>query len=104
VWETAPTVAYVIWAVAVVVVALYYAVPGLRRGVYLGWMYAAYPIGWVMSHLAMAVVYYLVVSPIGLLSRATGRDAMNRKLDARAQSYWQPRRKRGQPSSYFRQF
>jgi hypothetical protein len=102
----APTAAAVIWASAAAVLAIYYAAPRLRRGVYLAWMYAGYPIGFVMSHLTMAVTYYLVLAPIGLILRANGRDPMNRrepKPDAPAKSHWQPRRKRD-PSSYFRQF
>jgi hypothetical protein len=93
-----------IGALAAAVLVIYYAAPKLRRGIYLGWIYASYPIGFVLSHLAMAVVYYLVLTPIALLVRATGRSAVERKIDARAESYWQRRRERSNLDSYFRQF
>lgn len=106
VWRNTGSIAAagVIWAGAAAVLAGYYALPRIRRFVYLGWIYAAYPIGFVMSHVAMAVIYYLVITPIGLVLRATGRDAMNRKFDPHAQTYWEPRRKRDDPGAYFRQF
>jgi hypothetical protein len=37
-------------------------------------MILAFPIGWAISHVALAAVYYLVVTPIGLRDAATGRD------------------------------
>ena len=67
-------------------------------------MYAVYPIGWTVSHLALAVVYYLVVTPIGLLMRLFGRDPMRRKFDPSATTYWQPHESPDEPERYFRQF
>ena len=55
----ARTTAAVIWITAGAVTVMYYVVPPIRRPVYLGWLFAAYPIGWVVSHLLMAIIYYL---------------------------------------------
>ncbi len=99
------TVAYAIWGAAAVIVAVYYAVPALQRRFYLGWIYAVYPIGYVLSHVIMAVVYYGVVTPIGLILRLTGRDPLSRKMDKGAKTYWvEHRTAERTPSSYFRQF
>ena len=97
-----PNVAYGLWGGAGVIVALYYAIPALRKPIYLGWLYAAYPLGFVLSHIVMAAVYYLVVTPIGLVSRAMGRDPLSR--NANSSSGWTPRRQPPDPSEYFRQF
>lgn len=98
-------VATYIWGAAAVVVAVYYAVPSLQRKIYLGWIYAVYPIGYVLSHIIMGIVYYLVVSPIGIIMRMTGRDPMNRTLDREAKTYWVEHRTADRdPASYFRQF
>ncbi|NGO77800.1 hypothetical protein G6045_19365 [Streptomyces sp. YC504] len=40
-----------------------------------------------MRAVLLAVVYYLVVTPIGLLARAT-RDPLTRSWDPKAESYW----------------
>ena len=44
--------------------------PALARPIYVGWMYAAYPIGWVIGHVVIGVVFFLVLTPIGLVMRA----------------------------------
>lgn len=106
VWTQAgsPIAAQGVWAAAGSIVVIYYAMPRSRRAIYRAWMLAGYPIGWLMSHMVMAATYYLVLTPIGLLLRASGRDMMQRRFDSQTNSYWQPRRERADRSSYFRQF
>ncbi len=60
------------------------------RVVYLGWLYAAYPIGWTVSHCVMLVIFYLVITPIALLMRLIRRDALARRLEPSEPSYWRP--------------
>jgi len=103
-WRDATTAATVIWSVGLAMAALYYAWPAARRPIFLGWMYLAYPIGWVMSHVILAVIFFLVITPIGLLMRALGRDPMNRRFDPSTTSYWEPRDKTTGTDRYFRQF
>lgn len=100
----APQVAVVIWVVAGAITVIYYAVPPLRILLYLGWMYAAFPIGWTVSQLVLVIVYYLVVTPTGLLMRLRGHDPLRRHFDKEAQSYWVEHRPGGEPTRYFRQF
>lgn len=96
--------AYTLWGVAAVVAAVYYLVPALRRPIYLGWLYAAFPIGWVVSHLVMGLIYYLVFTPIALVFRVIGRDALQRRIDKGAKTYWVEHRTGGDPTRYFKQF
>ena len=49
------------WAIGVVVPALGEVWPGGLRIVYLAVSYATFPIGWGVSHIILAVVYYLVL-------------------------------------------
>ncbi len=96
--------AVILWAAAGAVTAVYYAVPPCRRAIYLGWMYAAFPIGWIISHLVLATVYYLVLTPTGLLMRLFGRDPMHRKFAPQATTYWIPVKPEPDKRRYFRQF
>lgn len=100
----AQTAAYTLWGVAAAVVAVYYAVPSLRRPIYLGWLYAAFPIGWVISHVVMGVIYFLVITPFALVFKLIGRDALEQKIDKNAKSYWVEHRTGGDPQRYFKQF
>ncbi len=97
------------WAVAILVATAIIGLVGLikprwLRLIYVVWMAAVFPIGLVVSHLLMAAVFYLVVTPIGLIMRLLGRDPMHRKLDREAATYWQPRHPARGTRGYFRQF
>jgi len=78
--------------------------PMAGRTLYRGWMFAALPIGWTISHLILGVVFYAVMTPLGLLMRATGKDPMDRRFDRAARTYWIPHRQETDPKRYFRQF
>jgi hypothetical protein len=93
-----------IWGAGLVLAAFYYAVPALRKSMFLGWMYAAYPIGWVVSHVLLAIIFFGLLTPIGLVLRAVGYDPMQRRLDRDAKSYWVRRDAQTDPARYFRQF
>ncbi len=101
----APTSATdVIWAIGGALMIIYYAVPRLRLVLYYGWMKAAYPIGWTISHLVLGITYYLVLTPIGLFMRVFGHDPMQRRFDRDASSYWVEHNPGADPARYFRQF
>ena len=100
----APAAALGIWSAGGALAALYWVAPSLRRPILVGWMYAALPIGWTVSHLMMGVVYFAVVTPIGLLSRLVRGDALHRRPDRKARSYWIERPRRGGTRRYLRQF
>lgn len=101
----APDAARALWIAAAAAAAVYYAVPPLRRPVFLGFLYATFPIGWVVSHVVVSIVFFLVITPIGVVMRAFGYDPMKRKLDPAAKSYWHEHRPCDvQPSRYFRQY
>ena len=100
----APAASKAIWIGGAALTALFFMIPPLRRPLYLAWMYAAFPIGWTVSHLVLAAVFFLAVTPVGLLMRLLGHDPMRRRPDPKAATYWEPRE--GEPDSkrYFRQF
>lgn len=96
--------AQVIWAFAVVAISLGSFLPAAIRPVYLGIMFVTYPVGWLVSHLLMCVIFYLVLTPIGLAMRLFGRDPLDRRKAPRAGSYWTERRRADTIERYFRQF
>lgn len=98
------TAATVTWVLGAAILGLGAAEPRLVRPVFLGLIYLTAPIGWVVSHAVLAVVYYLVVTPIGMLLRITGRDPMARRFEREAPSYWTPAEGDKPPERYFHQF
>ena len=45
-------------------------------------------LGAIISPIVMAVVFFLVVTPTGLIMRIMGKDLLKRKYDKTKQSYW----------------
>lgn len=78
--------------------------PRAIRPIYAAWMLAVFPIGWTISHLVVAVVFYLVITPIGLVQRLSGRDPLQQTFDPQSRTYWQPRPPSQPTDRYFRQF
>ncbi len=89
-------------AVLAIVVLLFW--PAWLRPIYFAFTVLTFPIGWVISHLLLAVVFYAVFTPIGLFMRWRGRDPMQRHWDSQAESYWVPHDSKKTLEDYFRQF
>ncbi len=98
------TTAVVLWAVAAVVPAIGWARPNFMRAVYLGMIYITFPIGFVVSYLMLIAIYYLMITPLGLVMRVFGYDPMSRRLDPVARSYWVARHPPATIDRYFHQF
>jgi hypothetical protein len=98
------TVAIVVWSFGAALAVLIWIAPAPARMIYIGWMSAAEPIGWTMTNLILAIVYYLVLTPVALLMRLMGRDPMQRKLDPSATTYWIERQPPSDMKQYFKQF
>ena len=93
-----------IWVVGAALSVAAFQIPTLARWIFVGWMCAAFPIGWTVSHLLLAAIYYLLVTPIGLILRVCGHDAMQRRFDRGARTYWIERPPAPEAKRYFRQF
>jgi hypothetical protein len=99
-----PTWVGVTWAIAGVVSVIGLINPSWIKPVYVVWMAAAFPVGRVMSGVFLRAIFYLAITPLGLLMRLFGRDPMTRTLDRSAASYWKEHAPGGDVPRYFRQF
>jgi hypothetical protein len=52
------------------------------------WMALGLALGRVVSPVVLGVIFYGVFTPVGWVMRLAGRDAMCRRLDPSAESYW----------------
>ena len=54
---------------------------------YWAWMGLVFVVSWVITHVSLGLVYFLVVTPLGLVGRIIGRDRL--QLRARSQAtFW----------------
>lgn len=75
------------WVIGTVFLFWSLAAPASIRPVYSGWMRIAMVIGSVINYVVLAVVFYVVMLPMGLVMRAMGKDPMARKFDEALKSY-----------------
>lgn len=75
--------------------------PLMLKPVYIFWMKLAFILGWVNTRLILLAVFYLVLTPIGILMKIFKADLLDLKIDKTKDSYW----KRVEKSTdYQRQF
>ncbi len=79
--------------------------PSILRPIYKAWMALAVVMNFIMTRVIMAVIFYLIVTPIGLIASLTGKKFLDMKIDKSAKSYWIVREKTSKlKSDYERQF
>ena len=103
-WRAGATTnaAYVLWGIGAAVALLYYAIRPLQVPLYKSWMHLVSPIGWVISHVLLALIYFGVLTPIAACMRAVGRDKLERRF-ADCETYWTDRPAEVDPGRYLRQ-
>ena len=75
----------------------------LIKPVYLTLVIVTFPIGWIVSHLVMAIFYYGVITPVAIFFKFRKRDALCRSYDKQAETYWFKYDKKRTQKDYFNQ-
>ena len=78
--------------------------PHLARHPFVAMSYATFPLGWVMSHLLLAGIYLLVITPTGYLLRWIRPDRLGQRFDRSAGSYWVVREAATSIERYLQQY
>jgi hypothetical protein len=103
-WQRGGVTTGVAIAMAGVAVGLVGVVqPAAIRWIYSGWIIAVFPIGWTISRLMLAALFYLVFTPVAIVFRIIRRDAL-RLRRPEAPSLWTPKPGASSADQYFRQF
>lgn len=66
--------------------------PVLLKPIQKIWMILAVLMGWFMTRIILIILFYLIVTPIGLLARLFGKDFLNTKFNRNLDSYWIPKK------------
>ena len=65
-------------------------IPILLKPIYILWMTFAVILGWIMTRVVLGVVFYFILTPIGLMTRLLGEDFLSLKKSD-SNSYWNTR-------------
>ena len=63
-------------------------IPVILYPIQMIWMGIAVVMGFFMSRLILMILFYLIITPIGLVLRLFGKDFLNAKFRDRKDSYW----------------
>jgi len=87
------------WAsgVAAVFALVALAKPALLARLNRLWIKLGVLISKIVSPIALGILFYAVLTPIGAVMRLTGKDPLRLKFDPGADSYWIPRKPPGPP-------
>jgi len=95
-----------LWLLALAGVSTLFSLvwPKANLPIYVGLTVVAFPIGFVLSYVIMATLFYVVIAPVGAALRLVGKDPMDRRFLPAAKSYWIDARPERPRESYFKQF
>jgi hypothetical protein len=93
------------YAAATFLLIIALAAPRLLRPANKLWFLFGMALGRVTTPIVMGIIFYLVVTPTGLIFRALGKDPLRLRIDKAATTYWIERRPPGpDPKSMNQQF
>lgn len=79
-------------------------IPGLGERVYLTVLRGAAIMGFIIARVALTAVFYVVVTPMGLLLRLSGKDPLDLKFKQSAPPAWREHSGKTEPRQYYRLF
>jgi hypothetical protein len=97
--------ALLLWQIPLVSILLGLTFPVLLWPFQKIWMTFGLILGYIMTRILLGLVFYLVLTPIGLIARLAGKDFLNRKIETGATTYWNIRNTAVKtPEDYEKQF
>lgn len=96
------TASIVLWSGgAVLAIAAF--IPGLGRVAYLAVYLPTSIIGYVVSNVLLALMFFLVITPLGIILKLTGKDLLQQRRQ-KEKTQWSPVKAVKTEDSYYRQF
>ncbi|CAA9210411.1 MAG: Nodulation protein nolO [uncultured Chthoniobacterales bacterium] len=99
-----PAVAMTTGVVAVLFAAAGQFAPTSLAAIHRIWMQISLAMGWVMTRVILTLVFFLVLTPVGLLQRLAGKRAFEVAFRTPENTYWKGRETPFERESYERQY
>jgi len=97
-------VGIILGVIAILIGGLGLVKPVAVRRLFVACTVLAFPIGWVISQIMLALMFYGLVTPIAFIFKVQGRDLLARKPATDRATFWMPKKMPTDVSSYFRQY
>jgi len=78
----------ILFTLGAVLLILGFTIPVILKPIYWIWMIFATILGWFMTRLILSLLFYVVITPIGLISRLFGKQFIELKWNKRNSTYW----------------
>jgi len=65
-------------------------IPITLKPIYLLWMTFAVVLGWIMTRVVLSILFYFIITPIGIITRLFGEDFLDLKK-SNSESFWNDR-------------
>lgn len=86
--EYPPLFQYLLGVIGILLLTIGLSCPLVLKKIYKVWMGVAFAIGWIVSRVLLVVIFYLVLTPIGLTARLLGKDFLDIRAKKSQDSYW----------------
>ena len=72
----------------IVFAALGASLPSILKPLQKIWMAIVVIIGFFMSRIILGILFYLVITPIGMIMKISGKDILDERIEKSRSSYW----------------
>ncbi len=80
---------YIWWGIGAVLIICGIVVPIILLPVFFIWLKLAEALNWLMTRILLLIVFYLIITPIGLLFRLVKGDPLHRQWLPKDATYWE---------------
>ena len=92
-------------AIGIILFLIAISIPAVLNPVYWIWMIFAIILGWFMTRVILSLLFYIIITPIGLTLRLFGKQFLELRWDKSKESYWNFRtNEHRQNENYEKQF
>lgn len=64
------------------------ALPVVLKPLQKVWMSFAVVMGFVMTRVILSILFYIIVTPVGIIARISGKDFLDLRIEKEKKSYW----------------
>ncbi len=93
----------ILWAIGTVLMVLGAIAPTLLKPVFIAWIKLAEVLNFIMTHVLLTIIFYLIITPIRLVFVVSKEDSMRRKWLPDGETYWEEAEEQPEEFDRYRQ-